>query len=336
MPAGAQYVITYWSRNGAAMVNSTTGTALLTKQGWTLYEHRLSNTTNTVTVSGSNITIDELRLLPSFAQMTTATFDPLIGMTSQCDVNNKITYYEYDVFVRLLRIRDIDRNIIKQFDYQFQVPAHNNPIWVRTGVTRCKPCPQNAAYTSNVLQKQERDDNPGSSTYNQMRWIDDGVSSTCVIEPGWEPTGILTCEQQNGANTGLQLKQMKDMNPCSPTYNQLTYQSNGQNPTACPIPTFYAKLSLTDPGSWFSDVVVNFYMNPSRTIPYNMQGMELMIRVTVYNDFTEETTVSDVLVNYDGGTQNVVMQGALLYEPSDKGTYWYSYELLPGPGFQVL
>lgn len=336
LPAGAHYNITYWSRNGAASVNSADATPLLTKQGWTLYEHRLPNTTSTVTISGSNITIDELRLFPSFAQMTTVTFNPLIGMTSKCDVNNKITYYEYDEFVRLLRIRDIDRNLVKQFEYRFQVPTHHNPIWVRTGITRCKPCPQNAAYNSNILQKQERDVNPGSPTYNQMRWIDDGESSTCVIVPAWEPTGLLTCDQQNGANTGLQLKQMTDMNPCSPTYNQLTYQSNGQNTTSCPIPTFYARLSLVDPGSWFSDVVVNFYLNPSRTIPYNMQSMELIIRVTAYNDFTEETTVSDVLVNYNGGTQNVVMQGALLYEPSDKGTYWYSYELLPGPGFQVL
>ncbi len=336
LPAGSQYVITYWAKNGSVSVNATTGTPIITKFGWTLNEHRLPYNTNSITISGSNVNIDELRLLPSSSQMSTTTFESLIGITSQCDINNNITYYEYDEFVRLLRIRDIDRNIVKQFEYRFQIPTHNNPIWVRTGVTRCKPCLQNAQYNSNILQKQERDDNPGSPTYNQMRWIDDGVSSSCVIEAAWEPTGLLTCDQQNGANTGLQLKQMKDMNPCSPTYNQLTYQSNGQNPTACPIPTFYASLSLTDPGSWFSDVVVNFYLNPSRTIPYNMQTMELTIRVTVYNDLTEETIVSDIVVNYSGGTQNVVMPAALLYEPGDKGNTWYSYELLPGPGFQVI
>lgn len=50
--------------------------------------------------------IDELRLYPKGAQMTTYTYQPLIGITSKCDVGNHISYYEYDAFSRLHRIRD--------------------------------------------------------------------------------------------------------------------------------------------------------------------------------------------------------------------------------------
>ena len=77
------------------------------------------------TVSGStfninlNAHIDELRFYPKNAQMTTYTYDPLIGMTSQCDGNNKVTYYEYDSFGRLSLVRDQDKNIIKKICYNY-------------------------------------------------------------------------------------------------------------------------------------------------------------------------------------------------------------------------
>jgi YD repeat-containing protein len=114
------YVVTYWLKNssGTATVNSAAGTALVNKNGWTLYQKEITGTT-TVTISGSGV-IDELRLYPKNAQMTTYTYEPLVGITTQCDVNNRITYYEYDSFGRLLRIRDHDRNILKSFNYTYQ------------------------------------------------------------------------------------------------------------------------------------------------------------------------------------------------------------------------
>ena len=113
------FIVSYWSKSGAASINGTTAIQGFTKNGWTYYEHKIPVGTSLITVTGA-VTIDELRLFPSTAQMTTYTYDPILGMTSQCSVNNLITYYQYDAFGRLKVIKDGDNNIIKTFDYNYQ------------------------------------------------------------------------------------------------------------------------------------------------------------------------------------------------------------------------
>lgn len=88
-----------------------------TINGWTYYEYKFTGVTN-FKISGVG-GIDELRLYPDGAQMTTSTFEPLIGMTSQCDINNKITYYEYDKSGRLRVVRDQDNNVLKKICYNY-------------------------------------------------------------------------------------------------------------------------------------------------------------------------------------------------------------------------
>ena len=85
------------------------------------YESLLnSNLTFKVYVGGdANALWDDIRFHPSDASMTTYTYAPLIGMTSQSDANNLPTYYEYDPFGRLKLIRDHKKNILKTFEYNY-------------------------------------------------------------------------------------------------------------------------------------------------------------------------------------------------------------------------
>jgi len=120
LDAGTTYILSYWSRNGICTVSGSTSYYQgKTINGWTYFEHKVTGVTST-SVSGS-ASIDELRLYPKDAQMTTLTYDPLIGITSQCDVANKITYYEYDGLNRLKDVKDQDGNIIKTYDYHYYV-----------------------------------------------------------------------------------------------------------------------------------------------------------------------------------------------------------------------
>jgi hypothetical protein len=117
------FIVSYWSRNGAQTVNgsgpSLTGrTVVVSGYTWVYYQHLLVNP-GSISVNGSGI-IDELRLYPEDARMVTYTYLPLVGMSSMCDINNRISYYEYDAFNRLLLVRDQDWNVVKTYEYNFK------------------------------------------------------------------------------------------------------------------------------------------------------------------------------------------------------------------------
>jgi hypothetical protein len=121
------YICSYWSTAGSLSVTGTTSinqgkTITIGVATWTYYEHTLTGT-GSITVSGGG-NIDELRLYPKAAQMTTLTYSPLAGTATTCDMDNKVNYYFYDEYQRLLRIKDQDGNIIKTIQYHY---ANQNP-----------------------------------------------------------------------------------------------------------------------------------------------------------------------------------------------------------------
>jgi hypothetical protein len=113
----ADYIISYWSRDGSLTVNSGSGIEGLTKDGWTYYEHFLASATSITISCSGNHTIDELRLYPKGSLMSTYTYTPLLGMTTACDMNNRINYYEFNGSGRLEFIRNADRQILKRIGY---------------------------------------------------------------------------------------------------------------------------------------------------------------------------------------------------------------------------
>lgn len=147
LDAPRKYILSFWSKVGAPVILTKTGTRpdgsgdysgtgtkiksyVNTANGWTYYEYVITGVANIYLDNGNlqkvfggnypNILLDELRLYPTNSSMITYTYDPMIGMTSQCNINNKITYYEYDGLGRLLEVRDQDGNIVKRNCYVYQ------------------------------------------------------------------------------------------------------------------------------------------------------------------------------------------------------------------------
>lgn len=74
-------------------------------------------------VSTTGTRIDELRVFPEGAQITSYTYDLGKGVSSVTDPNNISTYYIYDDFGRLVETKDDKGNITSQYKYHY---ANNN------------------------------------------------------------------------------------------------------------------------------------------------------------------------------------------------------------------
>lgn len=67
----------------------------------------------------------DLTSLSPSAIINTYTYKPLVGITSQTDINGRNTNYLYDDFGRLNQIKDQDGNIIKRFCYNYANQTEN-------------------------------------------------------------------------------------------------------------------------------------------------------------------------------------------------------------------
>jgi|GEM_PF-1705709 len=115
-----RYLISYWYKQGST-VNISGGTLggvtiKNTKAGWSLAEREISAITGSIVVSGTG-SIDELRFHPYDAQMTTYTYEPLLGLSGSIDPKGNLQYYEYDDAQRLKNVRDQKGNIVKSYRY---------------------------------------------------------------------------------------------------------------------------------------------------------------------------------------------------------------------------
>ena len=130
------------------------------------------------TAVGGNISLIRNQPTVSKAFLSTYNHSPLMGLTSVANPNYRFTNYEYDKLFRLLRIRDHDNNILKQWQYQFYTPSCL-PDWQNQGAIYCEAL--NGSNTGYQLQLQ-RDTRACSPTYNQTRIITIGFNpGACSI-----------------------------------------------------------------------------------------------------------------------------------------------------------
>ncbi|MEI9920688.1 MAG: hypothetical protein WDO14_18135 [Bacteroidota bacterium] len=122
------YIVSLWVQGNAPSIKindiGISKTAKATIDGWTLYEASFTvvgdDEASVKIETDSTSYIDEVRLHPSGAQMISLTYKPFIGVSTQSDPNQRVSFYEYDTSNRLSLIRDQERNIIKTFNYSYQ------------------------------------------------------------------------------------------------------------------------------------------------------------------------------------------------------------------------
>ncbi|MCG8307525.1 MAG: hypothetical protein MI975_09050 [Cytophagales bacterium] len=64
--------------------------------------------------------LDNVRLYPSNADIVSYDYKPLIGKTSETDINNQKVTYSYDLFDRLETVHDGNGNILEHIEYSFK------------------------------------------------------------------------------------------------------------------------------------------------------------------------------------------------------------------------
>ena len=105
------YTLSYWKRPSGIFTWQ-----LITQD----VDVNSGNIATTLVVGSPDEILDELRLFPKGAQMTTYTYEPGLGMLTQMDINGVVSKYVYDSFNRLLFIRNEKGAIEKQFQYHYK------------------------------------------------------------------------------------------------------------------------------------------------------------------------------------------------------------------------
>lgn len=199
--------------------------------------------------------LNKLYSMPG-ALVTTYIYKPLIGLKQQTDARGKKINYEYDAAGRLSLVLDNENKVLKKICYNYAGQPENcaggcinfSPDWQNTSTPL--RCQQGTCGNTGYQEQEQRDMNPCSPTYNQVQWLETTYNpSVCALgtnEPNWQNTSTPpTCQQDVCGNTGYQLQEQKDMNPCSPTYNQ-TRIVTVYNTTACPVPTNMVNITYSN------------------------------------------------------------------------------------------
>lgn len=146
-PNGRSYLIQYWNLSGGI---------------WNFNE--VPYTTGMV-LTGP---VDDIRVFPTDALMTSYTYNPLVGKTSETDPSGQSIIYQYDGLNRVQTVLDQNSNILKEYDYEYQLlaaPAYNipeygsfqmscSPGYIGTYVTYPVPAGKYSSYISQLAANQ--------------------------------------------------------------------------------------------------------------------------------------------------------------------------------------
>lgn len=134
---GKKYIVSFWKKNSGTvsienweMLSGTSGTYLATQavpfatyttnsstisklNNWTYCQAEFVASYKSLKITGGCL-IDELRLYPANASMTTKCINERLGLVSECDAHNNIIHTESDSYQGISIIRDIHGNVLQK------------------------------------------------------------------------------------------------------------------------------------------------------------------------------------------------------------------------------
>jgi hypothetical protein len=205
LTTGTKYMVSFWSKSsgsavtvsggsGSTVTNTFNGNA---KSGWIYHEYTVTGASLVTITSTGTGQVDELRLYPVNAQMSTYTYVPLVGIASKCDPRNNIVYYNFDNVGRLVQVQDQNRSILKDYYYNY---ATQGPIWTDDNTTQCVK--DNYGNNTGEEQMEQIDSNPYSSTYGAHQWRSMGTQAgACPVPTVYVKLKTVSTSTSGGATT---------------------------------------------------------------------------------------------------------------------------------------
>ncbi|ANH81493.1 hypothetical protein A8C56_11345 [Niabella ginsenosidivorans] len=194
--------------------------------------------------------IDEVRVYPKKAEMWTYTYDPMVGMTSETDPAGNIAIYDYDAFGRLSTVKDEKGNILKKICYNYAgqrvdcfagTSLDQTPQWAPDGNLRCVT--DAGGDNTGNQEREEKDINTNSQTYNQTRWVDNGQDLAACPLP--IPTvRVILKKTSSGAADGILVNKATNQSfSISPISSAAASTSNGYIIYNVPLGTYTLSVS---------------------------------------------------------------------------------------------
>lgn len=111
------YRVTFWAKSsGGSVIIDGVGTVNVSGLStWTLFQYKVTglSSINIRRSGGTEVLLDEVRLHPANALMTSQTYHDVFGATSKTDANNRTTYFDYNELGQPKFVRDENKNIIR-------------------------------------------------------------------------------------------------------------------------------------------------------------------------------------------------------------------------------
>ncbi|MCI4668082.1 MAG: hypothetical protein MRZ79_07965 [Bacteroidia bacterium] len=131
LPAG-EYVVSFWYQGGEIELSSSTQATQSTfvanqtpPNAMTYKEFQITGGAPIslelhAALGNWNTFIDEVRIHPVDAQMSTICYDEALRIHTMTDINNSPSYYIYDEFGRLEFVRDWEGNFVQRLEYNYK------------------------------------------------------------------------------------------------------------------------------------------------------------------------------------------------------------------------